>query len=201
MPRLVIASRNIDKLREISSLLTDLCVDIIPVNDMLPDFNVIEDQDSILANAAKKAVETSQATGFSALADDTGLFIDALHGDPGVFAARFAGDSCSYAENRQKVLSLLQGIENRKAEFRTVAVLAEPDGVVAYREGIMRGKITTEERGSKGFGYDAIFEVEGSGKTYAEMDETEKNACSHRAIALKSFLPFLTKYFTSYKTE
>jgi XTP/dITP diphosphohydrolase len=198
MTRLVLASHNKDKLREIRALLADLDVEIISLADVLPGFDVVEDKDTILANAAKKALETAKATGLPALADDTGLFIDALNGAPGVYAARFAGEGCSYADNRQKVLSLLKGIAHRKAEFRTVAVLAEPDGVVAYREGVMPGLISAEERGSNGFGYDSVFEVEDTGKTYAELDDAEKNACSHRAKALQNFLPFLLKYFTDY---
>lgn len=195
MAKLVLATHNPDKVREIRQLLSSLKVDIIASDDVLPGFEVIEDRDTILGNAVKKALETAQATRMPALADDTGLFITALNGEPGVMAARFAGEDCSYADNRYKALALLQGITDRSAEFRTVAVLAEPDGVVAYREGIVKGKITTEERGSNGFGYDAVFEVDGTDKTYAEMDDAEKNACSHRGKALMNLLPFLEQYF------
>jgi XTP/dITP diphosphohydrolase len=93
---------------------------------------------------------------------------------------------------------MLQNIDNRKAVFKTVIVLAEPDGVVAYREGSVEGIITTEERGDRGFGYDAVFEVNAMHKTYAEMDDEEKNTCSHRGLALKAILPFLKEYFTDY---
>lgn len=195
MQKLVIASHNNDKLKEIKALLADLKVEIIGIKDILPDFDVIEDKDTILGNAAKKALETAQATGLPCLADDTGLFIDALNGEPGVYAARFAGNNCTYADNRQKALLLMKDINNRMAEFRTVMVLAEPEGVVAYREGVVIGKIAREDRGSNGFGYDAVFEVMGSGKTYAEMDDDEKNKCSHRGKALQEMLPFLNKYF------
>jgi XTP/dITP diphosphohydrolase len=199
MPKLVLATHNRDKIREIRSLLKELAVEVVSIDDILPGFDVVEDKDTILANAAKKAMETAKACNLPTLADDTGLFIEALNGEPGVFAARFAGPDCSYADNRHKALKLLEGKDNRQAEFRTVAVLAEPDGVVAYREGIMAGRITVEERGENGFGYDAIFEVEGTGKTYAEMTDAEKNACSHRGKAFTAFLPFLVKYFKDYK--
>jgi XTP/dITP diphosphohydrolase len=195
MPKLVIATQNRDKLKEIRALLSGIGIAVVPVSDIMAGFDVIEDKDTILGNAAKKALETAKAVGLPALADDTGLFIEALGGDPGVFAARFAGEGCSYADNRHKAVSLMQGCENRKAEFRTVMVLAEPGGVIAYREGIVSGLITDEERGSNGFGYDAVFEVEGTGKTYAEMNDEEKNACSHRGKALRAIIPLIVNYF------
>jgi XTP/dITP diphosphohydrolase len=195
MHKLVIATNNRDKLKEIRSMIHELNLEIVPVGDLLPGFDVVEDKDTILGNAAKKSLETARETGHPALADDTGLFIDALKGEPGVYAARFAGKGCSYADNRQKALALLQGIDNRRAEFRTVIVLAEPDGVVAYREGIVAGNITLTERGANGFGYDSIFEVDGTDKTYAEMNDTEKNACSHRGKALKAIIPLIKEYF------
>jgi XTP/dITP diphosphohydrolase len=201
MQKLVIASQNRDKLKEIKALIEAVQIEIVNVGDILPEFEVIEDKDTILGNAAKKALETAQATGLPALADDTGLFIEALNGEPGVYAARFAGEKCTYADNRNKALHLLKGIENRKAEFRTVVVLAEPSGVIAFREGIVQGSITREERGNNGFGYDAVFEVEGMGKTYAEMNNMEKNNCSHRGKALQAMLPFLAEYFGNNKTQ
>jgi len=199
MQKLVIASQNKDKLVEIKALLADLPIEIIAIGDILTGFDVIEDKDTILGNAAKKALETAQATGMPALADDTGLFIEALNGDPGVYAARFAGENCSYADNRNKALLLMQGQINRKAEFKTVVVLAEPEGVVAFREGVVQGVITLTERGTNGFGYDAVFEVTGTNKTYAEMDNAEKNNCSHRGKALQAMLPFLRNYIENNK--
>ncbi len=195
MTRLVLATHNPDKFKEIRYLLHGLEAEILSVDEVLPGFDVTEDGESILVNAAKKALETAKAANCHVLADDTGLFIKALNGDPGVFAARFAGEGCSYADNRRKVLDLMHDIEDRQAEFKTVAVLAGPDGVIAFREGVMPGQITTAERGGNGFGYDSVFEVGDSGRTYAEMDEKEKNACSHRGKALAAFLPFLVEYF------
>lgn len=195
MQKLVIATHNKDKLSEIKAVLSELPLDIVSIDEVIVGFDVIEDKDTILENAAKKALETSVVTGLPALADDTGLFIEALNNEPGVFAARFAGAGCTYADNRRKALNLLQDSINRKAVFKTVIVLAEPDGVVTYKEGTVEGIITTEDRGSNGFGYDAVFEVTGTGKTYAEMDSDEKNACSHRGKALREIIPFLIEYF------
>jgi len=161
-----------------------------------PDIDPVdEDQDSITGNAIKKALETSWQAGVYTLADDTGLFIDALDGAPGVYAARFAGPDCSYEDNRHKALHMMTGKEDRNASFRTAVVLAAPDGVLAIHEGCVKGTITETERGGSGFGYDSIFEVEDTGKTYAEMNDSDKNRCSHRALALQSILPVLQELF------
>jgi XTP/dITP diphosphohydrolase len=195
MPKLIIASQNKDKLKEIKTILSDLKVEILSAWDIVPGFDVAEDRDTILGNAAKKALETAKATGLPSLADDTGLFIYALNGEPGVYAARFAGKDCTYADNRNKALSTMKNVTDRRAEFRTVVILAEQEGIIAYCEGIVYGWITEKERGRNGFGYDAIFEVEGTGKTYAEMNDSEKNACSHRGKALKEIIPLINEYF------
>ena len=197
MNKLIIASQNKDKLKEIKALLGDLQVETLSIKDVLPDHDVTEDKDTIFDNAAKKAFESAINTGLTCLADDTGLFVDALNGAPGVYAARYAGDKCSYEDNREKLLQEMHGQANRYAEFRTVVVLANPEGIVAYREGIVPGVITEAERGSSGFGYDAVFEVSGTGKTYAEMGDDQKNLCSHRGQALKEILPILQEYFSN----
>ena len=142
MQKLVIATRNPDKLREIRAILQALPIKIVSSAELLPDFDVVEDQDTILGNALKKALETAQATGSYCLADDTGLYIQALDGEPGVFAARYAGKGCSYADNRHKVLKRMQHVSDRAAEFRTVMAVAEPEGIIGYREGIVKGFIT-----------------------------------------------------------
>jgi len=126
-----------------------------------------------------------------AISDDTGLFIDALNGEPGVYAARFAGENCSYADNRRKALEMLKGNPNRKASFRTAAALASPEGIIAVVEGKVEGIITDSERGDSGFGYDNIFAI--NGITYAEMDAATKNSCSHRAEAIKAIIPIIEK--------
>jgi len=199
MHKLVVATHNTDKLKEIKSLLTELGVQLIASCDIIPDFEVHEDKDTILGNAAKKALMTARELNLPTIADDTGLFINALDGAPGVFAARFAGVGCSDSDNVKKVLKMLQYADDRSADFKTVIILAEPVGVVSYSEGIVSGNITVVPRGSEGFGYDPIFEVSGLSKTYAEMNISEKNDCSHRARAIRQFIPFLINYFQTRK--
>lgn len=191
MFRLLIASNNPDKIAEIRGLLAGLEVELLSLHDF-PDLPpTVEDRETIAANAMKKALEAARNTGLPCLADDTGLFIQALNGEPGVFAARFAGEQCSYKDNREKALKLLEGISDRSAEFRTCVALAAPDGIIAVKEGVMPGTITTEERGANGFGYDSIFAPEGGELTYAEMSDAAKNEISHRGRALRLMLPLL----------
>ena len=151
----------------------------------------IEDLETIEGNAMKKALEMSIATGMLCLADDTGLFIDALDGAPGVYAARFAGEGCSYLDNRIKALQMLKGNTNRKAEFRTAMALAAPDGIISLQIGTVSGSIALEETGSGGFGYDNIFIVDSLGKTFGEIGDAEKHAVSHRGRALEAMLPVI----------
>jgi XTP/dITP diphosphohydrolase len=188
---LLLATHNKDKRAELIYLLNDPKITILSMNDFPQIPEVEEDQDTIEGNACKKALETAQATGLICLADDTGLFIEALDGAPGVYSARFAGESCSYRDNRLKALELLKDTENRKAEFRTAAALAAPDGIISLKLGKVRGVISTTERGENGFGYDSIFELFDLGKTYAELDNKEKNSLSHRALAIQAILPVI----------
>ncbi len=191
MADLLIASNNPDKLSELSALLSHLPIRLHGLKDFDHLKPTLEDQDTILGNAIKKAMEAAQGSGLICLADDTGLFIEALQGAPGVFAARFAGEGCSYADNRHKVLALMKETNNRNASFRTAVALAAPDGLIAVVEGRVDGEITLAERGDSGFGYDSIFAI--NGITYAEMDEETKNQCSHRAEAIKAILPVLAR--------
>jgi len=191
MTDLLLATHNLDKVREISALLQGLPLRIFTMDDFPHLEPVEEDRATIAGNAAKKALETARASRMLCLADDTGLFIDALDGDPGVFAARWAGEGCSYRDNRLKALRLMQGMADRRASFRTVMALAAPDGIIGCEEGRVEGQITTEERGERGFGYDAVFQLEGSDRTYAEMSDDEKNALSHRALAVLAIRPLL----------
>ena len=191
MRDLLIATNNPDKFREISALLAHLPIRLYAM-DHFPHLEPVEeDRATIEGNAAKKALETARETGMLCLADDTGLFIEALDGEPGVFAARWAGPGCSYRDNRIKAIEQMRGISNRRASFRTVVALAAPDGIIGCMEGRVDGSITSEERGERGFGYDAVFEVEGTGKTYAQMTDEEKNSLSHRALAIIAMLPVL----------
>ena len=118
------------------------------------------------------------------MADDSGLVVSALNGEPGVYSARYAGDHCSYADNNAKLLRALDGVDDRSAHFVTVIALSDPDGVVQCVEGICRGGIIQELRGENGFGYDPLFVPEGYSETFAELDSEVKNKISHRAMAL-----------------
>ena len=191
MRDILIATHNPDKLKELEELVNPLKLRLHFLRELPGFYPTEEDQETLQKNAMKKALEAAKYSGLITLADDTGLFIEALNGAPGIMSARFAGNSCSYSDNRQKVLRLLQNIQNRKAYFKTAVALSAPDGIIAVTEGRLEGEITTEERGNNGFGYDSIFAV--NGKTYAEMNADEKNRLSHRALAIKSIIPILQK--------
>ena len=191
MIQLVCASANPDKVVEIQRLL-DGVVDLLPRPADVPD--VIEDADTLLGNARLKAVALCAATGLPAVADDTGLEVEALGGAPGVYAARYAGEGCSYADNRAKLLSELAGSADRRAAFKTVAIVVWPDGTELHVEGVCPGMITTAERGDIGFGYDQVFQPdEGDGGTFAEMGIDAKNVISHRGRAFRALLSGLAQ--------
>lgn len=188
-PVIVLATNNAHKVREIRAILKEsgLLVRLKTLNDFPKRRPVKEDRPTIEGNAIKKAVEVARATGHLALADDTGLFIKALRGRPGVFSARFAGAGCDFEDNNRKVLRLLASTPpaRRSAVFRCVAALARPDGRVLTAEGRLTGRITDGLRGTKGFGYDPIFWVPAFKKTFAEMTPEQKNAISHRGRAFR----------------
>jgi XTP/dITP diphosphohydrolase len=186
MMRLICASANPDKVVEIRAILGDV-VELIPRPADVPD--VVEDADSLEGNARLKASAIVAATGEPAVADDTGLEVAALDGAPGVRTARFAGQSATYADNRRKLLSSLDGVDDRRARFRTVAMVVWPDGHELAVEGVCDGTIADGERGARGFGYDAVFVPdEGDGRTFAEMADGEKHAISHRGRAFRALL-------------
>ncbi|RLC54122.1 MAG: non-canonical purine NTP pyrophosphatase, RdgB/HAM1 family [Candidatus Cloacimonadota bacterium] len=195
--KLLIATRNKDKIIEIREILKDLDLEIISAFDIpgMPD--VIEDRDTIKGNAIKKAEECAALSGLLTLADDTGLFVDALDGAPGVYAARYAGENCSYKDNRDKMLKEMNGKDNRVAQFRTVVAFASPTGIITTAEGKVDGEITTKEIGTGGFGYDAIFKAVETGKTFGEMTQTEKEKISHRGRAFRNILPKVLEYISS----
>lgn len=145
---------------------------------------VEEDGATFEENAIKKAVTLARATGLWALADDSGLEVEALGGIPGVHSARYAGEPIKYSANNKKLLDALRGESNRRARFRTVIALASPSGETRTVEGVCEGVITEKPRGRKGFGYDPIFQPDGYSLTFGEMDPEEKNRISHRAKAL-----------------
>lgn len=146
-----------------------------------------EDQPDLEGNARKKAVEPARALGMWALAEDTGLEVDALGGAPGVLSARYAGPACSFADNVVKLLKALEGVppERRGARFRTVMALSDPQGRVVLEEGRLDGAIALSPRGTNGFGYDPVFLAEATGRTLAELSNEEKNKISHRRRAFE----------------
>ena len=182
---LVLATRNQHKGRELKALLggEGLIIRCLAEFPEAPD--VVEDGPTCEANAIKKAKEIARHTGLPAIADDTGLMVDALDGQPGVYAARYAGEAATYRDNCAKLLRELEGVprERRGARFVTVAAIALPTGQSAAVEGALEGFITDQEIGSQGFGYDPVFFIPESGKTLAEMSPAEKNRISHRARA------------------
>ena len=181
--RLVCASANPDKVAEIESLL-DGVVDLAPRPAGVPD--VDEYLDTLTGNAWLKADAICRATGLPAVADDTGLFVNALGGLPGVRTACYAGETATYADNRAKLLRELRPYTDRSAEFRTVALVCFPDRRPLAVEGIVRGRISTEERGAGGFGYDPLFVPdEGDGRTFAELPIATKEAVGHRGRAFR----------------
>ncbi len=189
--QLVCASANPDKVAEIEEILGGL-VALVPRPGHVPD--VVEDADTLLGNARLKATAIAAATGLPALADDTGLEVAALGGAPGVYSARYAGDGCSSADNRAKLLAELDGVERRTAAFRTVAIIVWPDGSELAVEGRCTGVITPAPRGDGGFGYDAVFAPDdGGGQTFAEMSTEAKHAISHRGRALRTLLSRLER--------
>jgi XTP/dITP diphosphohydrolase len=191
MITVVCASANPDKVAEIQRLLAGE-VELLSRPDDVPD--VVEDADTLAGNARLKAVAIMRATGLPAIADDTGLEVDALGGAPGVYTARYAGEGCSYDDNRTKMLRELDGVADRSAAFKTVAMIVWPDGSELAFEGVCAGTIATEERGSVGFGYDAIFTpADGDGRTFAEMEQGEKHALSHRGRAFRGLLNALAQ--------
>ena len=181
--RLVVASKNEDKLREIEAVLLGLGL----VEEMVAGLDwpdVEETEPTLEGNALLKARAVATATGLPSLADDTGLEVAALGGAPGVRSARYAGEDASYADNVRVLLERLAGQVERTARFRTVMALVIPNGEEIVAEGVLDGRIIDTPRGDSGFGYDPVFEVDG--RTLAELGPIEKNVVSHRARALRA---------------
>ncbi|HEC10207.1 MAG TPA: RdgB/HAM1 family non-canonical purine NTP pyrophosphatase [Acidimicrobiales bacterium] len=178
--RLVLATANDDKVAEIRRLLPG--IELLPRPAGLPE--AVEDGATLFDNALIKARSLVEATGQPAVADDTGLEVDALGGGPGVHTARFAGPEAGYADNVSHLLEVLRGSDDRRARFRTVALVLTPEGSTVWAEGSVEGRIAEEPRGEGGFGYDPVFiPLDGDGRTFAEMADEEKNAISHRGRA------------------
>jgi XTP/dITP diphosphohydrolase len=194
---LVLASANPDKVAEITQVLSAaLEVTLLPRPAEVPE--VVEDGQTLLDNARLKARALVAATGQAAVADDTGLDVDALGGAPGVYSARYAGEGATYADNVAKLLRELDAPADhggaRQARFRTVALAAFPDGTEVWAEGTVEGTIAPASKGESGFGYDPVFVPrEGDGRTFAEMRAEEKHAVSHRGRAFRQLADLLVQ--------
>jgi XTP/dITP diphosphohydrolase len=184
----ILATSNQHKVQEIRALLADLpTITFLSLADFPDLLDVVEDGATCQENAVKKAREIAARTGHWALADDTGLEVAALDGRPGVYAARYAGEHATYADNCQKLLEELKDVPvgQRGARFLTVMALSDPEGHTEVVEGELPGQITDQFYGSHGFGYDPVFYVPKANKTLAEMTLAEKNDLSHRGQALR----------------
>lgn len=188
MQEIIIASNNEGKLTEIRDLFSDLPYVIYSLKDIGTKISIKEDQPDFAGNSLKKARITSLITGKIALADDSGLEVDALGGKPGVLSARFAGEGSTDQKNNRKLLEMMKGIEEaeRGARFRCVVTLCFPGGNYIQTEGTCYGKIGFAPIGSGGFGYDPLFIIDAYGKSMAELSMQEKNAISHRSQALRA---------------
>jgi len=187
MMKLVLATHNKDKITEIKSLLQELPIEILTFSDFDHFPDVIEDRNTLEGNAEKKAREIFNITGMPSMADDTGLFVDALDGEPGVFSSRYAGENVTYEDNRKKLLDEMKDIhvEKRDAVFKTVIVFIKNNEEKYVVEGECKGYIGFEEKGEMGFGYDPIFYLKESNISFAELPLEEKNRISHRGRALQ----------------
>lgn len=186
--KLIIASNNGHKLNEIKAILGKRFDEILSLKEAGIDHDTVEDGSTFIENAIKKANEITAITGCCALADDSGLCVDALGGAPGIYSARFCGEHGNDKKNNQLLLKKLEGISERSAHFVCAVALTYPDGTVKTAKGCFYGKIGYEENGENGFGYDPLFYIPEYGKTAAELSAEQKNAISHRKKALELLL-------------
>jgi len=189
MKDIVFATNNAHKLKEVRDIVGDR-FRIVSLRELGFDGDIVEDADTIQGNAIIKADFITERFGVSCFADDTGLEVDALEGAPGVYSARYAGEHCTFDDNVTKLLNALRGVENRRADFRTVVALNH-EGKQHLFEGRVDGTITKERHGNEGFGYDPVFMPDGYTQTFAEMPEELKNSISHRGRAIKKLVQFL----------
>ena len=189
--KFVFATNNAHKLEEVTAILGDK-IELLSMKDIHCHADIPEPADTLEGNALLKARYIFENYNMDCFADDTGLEVEALNGAPGVYSARYAGDAHNSEANMRKLLQDMEGIENRKAQFRTVFALII-NGKEHLFEGIVKGEITKHRCGSSGFGYDPVFIPEGYTQTYAEMGNTLKNKISHRALATNKLCNFLSK--------
>lgn len=195
-PKLLIATNNHGKVREIQAILRDLEIELVTPFDLNLALNVEEDGQTYAENAVKKARAFSEASGLTALADDSGLEVEALNGRPGLYSNRFGPQPSTDASRRTYLLQELKGVPRPwAARFRATVAIASPGRGIQTVEGICPGQIIPEERGQGGFGYDPIFLVQGTDKTMAELDMHEKNRLSHRGQAVRKAIAILIELF------
>ncbi len=181
---LVLATRNEGKIKEFGELLSGFDIEVKSLKDFGPIPPIIEDGETFDDNAYKKASGTAKLLGLPALADDSGLVVEALDGDPGVYSARYAGEGASDEANNLKLLKAMEGKKNREARFECVISIAVPRGPALTYEGICEGEIALQTTGEKGFGYDPLFYYPALKKTFAQLTRQEKNLVSHRGKAM-----------------
>jgi len=201
--KLVIATRNEDKIIEIREIFEGNSFELISLSEFPHALEVEETGKTLLENAWLKAESAAKTTGLPAIADDTGLFVDALNGEPGIRSSRYAGENVSYEENRKLLLKNLANVPeaDRGARFETIAVLVH-DSVHIRAKGEVEGFITNDQRGTNGFGYDPIFQSVYSEKTFAELSRVEKKAFSHRGKAFQELLRIMnTKYSSKIRRD
>ncbi|WP_431136704.1 non-canonical purine NTP diphosphatase [Psychroserpens mesophilus] len=193
--QLVFATNNLNKLKEVQSLIPDH-IKLLSLKDIGCFEDVPETQLTIEGNAVQKAEYIKEHYGYDCFADDTGLEVEALHGEPGVFSARYAGEQRNANDNTNKLLENLSSQSNRNAQFKTVIALHLNENTETFT-GICKGEITKEKHGEGGFGYDPVFKAEGYHKTFAEITLEEKNKIGHRGKAVQQLIQFLESHKNS----
>ncbi len=190
--KLVFATNNLNKLAEVQKMLPKN-IELLSLKDINCFDEVDETATTLEGNAKLKANHITQNFGFNCFADDTGLEVDALNGEPGVYSARYAGEPANAENNMQKLLQALTNKEQRSAQFRT-AICLNIDGKQFMFDGVCKGEILKNKQGEKGFGYDPIFKPEDYAVSFAEMSSSQKNEISHRGLAIKKLINFLNEY-------
>lgn len=198
MKKILVATNNKHKIKEIKSVLTSVKnISVLSLNDFGITADISEDGKTLEDNALLKAEHVFKLLNIPAISDDTGLFVDALYGEPGIYSARYAGENATYKDNCDKLLSALKNVtmNERKARFESVICFYKANSEYIFFKGVCHGRIIEEERGENGFGYDPVFVPDGSAKTFAELSDQEKNIISHRALALNLYKEYINEKF------
>ncbi|HEX2786505.1 MAG TPA: RdgB/HAM1 family non-canonical purine NTP pyrophosphatase [Ignavibacteria bacterium] len=196
MKKLLVASNNAHKIDEIKKILSDIKdLQVVSLKDENIFIDVEETADTLEGNALLKAKVIHSVSGLPVISDDTGLFVEELNNEPGVYSARYAGENSTYLDNCKKLISKLKekNLSESPAHFKAVICYIDNSGKEKFFEGVINGKVSTEMRGKNGFGYDPLFVADGMNKTFAELTDEEKNTISHRGVAIKKFAEFYKK--------